>query len=171
RVLFRSGDDRLLHRRVALVPFLALPLREPGGAVHHALAEAAGLLRTIGPPLPLVEGGGPFPHVPPCPLRRRTCRAGPLARLPAGPRDPQPNRCPHDLFRRREAPLRWWRNAPATQRISPYVGTPRRLGLRPSGPARHADLPQAAGALGHGHPTRTPAHCRHARPHGPSLWQ
>ena len=44
------GDDHLLYCRLALVPLLALSLRQPGGAVHHALAEARGLLSGRSPP-------------------------------------------------------------------------------------------------------------------------
>ena len=38
-------DDVLLHRRLAVVPLLALPFRAARRPVYHALAEAAGILK------------------------------------------------------------------------------------------------------------------------------
>ena len=49
------GDDRLLYHRLAVVPLLALSLRQPGGAIHHALAPPPGLLSGRSPP----SGAGP----------------------------------------------------------------------------------------------------------------
>ena len=53
-------DDRLLHRGVAVVPLLALSLREPWRPVHHALAAPEGLLSRNETKDMARPRGGPF---------------------------------------------------------------------------------------------------------------
>ena len=137
-------DDVLLHRGLALVPLLALPLRAARRPVHHALAQAGRLLTDLRRRRP---GGAIIAR----PFVMSTGIIALLALAVLGARVARPQGAGATIAMR-------WRAGLACS--TPLAPAPRsaEIAIGPDG------FPLAVGALADGRRMRARAHCRQPRP-------